>query len=415
MSTSKSRKTYSSKYHERVDNLTLGVTEIDHDVLYAVTQYDSEVEHSTRLPNWRQLISNGLCATTPLSGTDRGFEVIPSDMTVRKTSTNPLTQSRLYNTSGFYQDEGQYPLGLILSETSAYNQALSRFYSSVAAKEAKFKGLVFSGELKESLSMIRHPAQALRRGLTEYLSHLRRVGPTLPFRQRRGFIRKTWLEYAFGWRPLISDIDSAITQFYLSQAARPIFEMCRGFAEDGQERGRIAVSYQPAGGCKTQGWRVDFEKVMVKIYGTYHSEGNGIANSHHYGFSPWEFIPTVWELIPYSFLVDYFTNIGGILSSWSYRFLAPKFATRTIIREGTRTLEDLKLVDAPQEFGLQVSTYGQPGGFTSWYRSVDRVPDVGLPLPSLEVKVPGNWTQWMNIAALTTQLDGTRGVLGHEA
>lgn len=33
------------------------------------------------------------------------------------------------------------------------------------------------------------------------------------------------------------------------------------------------------------------------------------------GFSLRSFVPTIWELIPYSFLVDYFSNLGDLVTS----------------------------------------------------------------------------------------------------
>lgn len=372
--------------------------------------YVAQVDHAARLPNYRQLISQGECATTLLHVEEEHCSFSSTDVSVVK-ETSSGTERLRYYLRGQWLNEGKPPPGLPEYSVDVENRALSNFYSNLAAIESRFKGLVFTGELRESLTMIRHPARALRRAVSEYLSDVKRRGPRLPRRRRPSFVRETWLEWSFGVKPLISDIDGAIKAFYASQAVHPIFEMARGLAEWHEDSNRTQISYGPAYNSRIKGYRVVTDEVIVKLYGTYKSSGSGVTNLHKYGFSPWEFVPTIWELIPYSFLADYFTNIGKILESWSYRNLGPRFMSKTYVLERRKELQGLTLVPSPDEDGYKITTTGYPGSFSSYRRLIHREPNVGLPIPSLTVKVPGNWTQWCNIAALTKQLDGTRRAL----
>jgi hypothetical protein len=372
--------------------------------------YIATVDKDTRRPNWRQLISNGECATTPLSVNEEHFLATPSDVTVIR-DKNTGTEKLRYYLRGQFLNEGKPPPGIPIISVDVENQALSNFYSNLAAVESRFKGLVFAGELKETLRMIRHPARALRNAVSEYLTDVKKRGSKLPRRGRPSFVRDTWLEWSFGVRPLISDLDGAIKAFYASQATHAIFEMVRGYHES-----EVIVSsqpwwYGPALNSKIEFVRVVLDNTAVKLYGTYKSSGSGISDCHKYGFSPWEFVPTIWNLIPHSYLADYFTNIGAILESWSYRNLGPRFLSRTTFAERRKELRDLRLTPSTPEAGYKITTYGSPGSFASWRRVIQRTPDIGTPLPSLTLKVPGRWNQWVNLAALSKQLDGTRSAL----
>jgi hypothetical protein len=111
--------------------------------------------------------------------------------------------------------------------------------------------------------------------------------------------------------------------------------------------------------------------------------------------------------------VDYFTNIGNILSSWSYRFLAPSFTARLIRREYSIETHSGSVEPATgSDFIYTNSASGSPGGFTFSRVSFSRNPDVGQPLPSFEVKVPGmDSLKWVNLLALSKNLNLARSAL----
>jgi hypothetical protein len=303
-----------------------------------------------------------------------------------------------------------YPTGVETYQanlTTARNAARSRFYANLAAIESKFQGLTFAGELRESLEMIRKPAKALREGVSHYLSAVKRRGRGLRKHAKRRVVADTWLEYSFGWRPFISDIDNAITSFYSSNSVKPLFEMARGVG-----RHRVAtitplsnvVTSNQTGALAISAEKRRIEIALVKYYGIYESRGNGCSNSHSYGFSPWEFVPTVWELIPYSFLVDYFTNIGDIVSSWSYRFLGYRWASELSYREiSFHTAGELvRNIIVPPD---PKSTWGGSAGHAE--RKIIafiRTPNLVLEIPSLELQCPGFGSKWTNLAALATDL-----------
>jgi hypothetical protein len=111
-----------------------------------------------------------------------------------------------------------------------------------------------------------------------------------------------------------------------------------------------------------------------------------------------EFIPTAWELIPYSFVADYFANIGTILNSipglasdWVYvsksarSVIHKKWATRfTSVFSQWRSLywqSDYK----PGE--LEITHF-------------QRTKPV-LTLPTFQVEIPVELTKWVNLGAIS--------------
>lgn len=376
--------------------------------------WDDTVSRGGPIANWRRVIAAGGNATTGLTGVKSDFITTPGNLRMVQQSLFDASVNGRY----VYEVRGDLVTGFglpafqpnpdLLSE--ADNQALTRYYNHVADTSTKFKGLVFSGELRESLRMIRSPAKALRRGIGSYLTQLKRVGGRLPKRRRPSFVRDTWLEYSFGWKPLISDLDSAIHAFYLSKAAKPIFEMVKGTgrALDIISSGRSTQSFSQLLWYWDQ--RAD-EEAYVKYFGIQFSEGKGVNDVHTYGFRPAEFVPTLWELIPYSFLVDYFSNVGNIIESWSYRFLRNGWTARTQRQVLTNKASNVKVRQLPSDGIYQYTITGDPGNRTAQTVYVTRVPDPALSLPSLQLKVPGMGLKWVNILALSKQLDSTSRAL----
>lgn len=374
------------------------------------TNVTSKEDSSGR--DFRRLISNGENATTPLMFSGKEIEGKLSSIYRRQRRIQPtLTDNvREYGNDGHLLFVAPFAGTSGLPISTARNQALSRFYSNLNSVETKFKGLVFAGELRESLRMIRHPARALRNGISNYLNQIKRFG-RIKKKHRVSAIRATWLEASFGWRPLISDLDGALTAFYTSDSVRPIFEMVRGRGELERATRWDNFIYSP---IPTSTLYVDitqYERTSVKVYGIYRSLGRGSEDNHHYGFRPSEFVPTLWELIPYSFLVDYFTNIGKILESWSYRFIAVNFASQTVFQELERVFENPRFFWAAEPGFKDEELKVSLGLSRASNKSIGRTPSIDLSVPSLELKVPGNWVQWINIAALSAGLKSSRAVL----
>jgi hypothetical protein len=356
-----------------------------------------------KISNYRKLISEGNNATTDLLFDGFEYSQAPSYFRNVAKRISDGGDKRTSVISGNVVQVSLPSATYTANVTEAQNRALAAFYAHLNAVDTSFKGMVFAGEFVQTLSMLRHPFRTLRRGISDYLDYVGNVGRRLPRQMRPSFVRRTWLEYSYGWAPLLADCGNAVDAFYAARIVHPIFEMVRGRGSSSVLVADNASFLSTPNGQFCAGRVRETSEAEVKFYGIYHSTGSGLGrDSTRWGFRPSEFIPTIYELIPYSFLVDYFTNVGKVIESWSYRAIGARWQAQTVVKNNVR------------EYGAFQTTYTQPYGPTYSYenqanpgsakivrRTIHRTKNAGFPLPSFDVKVPGKWYQWVNIAALS--------------
>jgi hypothetical protein len=350
---------------------------------------------------FRYLISHGYNATSSLSGSKITADVQEGSAKLfYYQQLNPTP--REYNWHGLngVLTQPTIPSTTGPSVTAADNMAKMLFVRKARQAQTAIQGGVFLGELREALHLIRHPAQGFRRGLDDYLSNAkkRRKGTR---QDKRRFLSESWLEYSFGWAPLINDIRSGSEALSRLQY-RPPFKMVSAFGEDIQQTNTMA---QMSGGACTWNIGVKTERKAVVIY-------RGVVDlsitnpvlltAQNFGFTPQDFVPTIWELIPYSFLVDYFTNIGDILSGWSFNTSALRWISRTQVTKATDSRVTLGLVKPSLPSSFVITDHSlTPCKSVVINSAVSRATYSGSLVPSLAFEIPGMRSlKWLNLAAL---------------
>ena len=295
---------------------------------------------------------------------------------------------------------------------TARNLAKQAFLSRARSAMSPFQGGVFLGELKEAVELIRHPASALFNGITrDYPSAVtKRVKGLKKYRSdhdKRGAkaagkaISETWLEYSFGWRPLIADVKSAaeaLAQFNVQpQTVQRVSSHNRLRTDDGSgyQNTRVTGSYNNLQySYNVQQWT----ETDVWVFGGVDiSSGLNVESASRLAGLTWsDVVPTVWELIPYSFLVDYFTNVGDIISGATFAYSRLHYwgiSTKTkrgVILDGYRW-------DSTFAGDKGSSDKGKSAAYINTFTR-EAQPSL---IPTLEFSVPGiGSTKWLNIAAL---------------
>lgn len=159
------------------------------------------------------------------------------------------------------------------------------------------------------------------------------------YRQRRDgpkAVANLWLEYHFGWEPLVQDIYQAVQ--VLSSNPPPIRVKATG-----------KYSAQVAGDYHNRN-RVYTARALVSA-NVFVSNPN-LALANQLGIiNP---ATVAWELVPFSFVVDWFIPVGRLLDSWTdllgYGF---QYAFYTV----TRKTSDTRMNDDPKRGNLGSATF----------------------------------------------------------
>lgn len=136
------------------------------------------------------------------------------------------------------------------------------------------------------------------------------------------------------------------------------------------------------------------DETQVKLTGNTRLSIPDYSFSSQSGLTFREFVPSLWELLPYSFVADYFGNIGDILNAISYSDIKLTYCCRTDRYVGTAELSTQRV--KPNIGGL--TDYGGEYSWNTKKVTIQRS-KFEPAVPSLQLQLP-NFKQGINLAAL---------------
>lgn len=344
-----------------------------------------------------------------MSGTFESVELRPNDGTL-KVESPPNTF--IYSVSGYNAAQRMVTnFGLggnpVLSLASARNKAYTRALKQIRQAQISMSGGTFLGELGEAIRMLRHPAEGLRKALkTQYLDKLQRIKKTEPNKWKKA-ISSTWLEGCFGWRPFINDLEDAAKAYKEIQSrAEDQYKSIRGVGKDKQlvaliTREQSAPTSSFYHRCDGKIW--DESTVVVRGEVKSLKVTTALDKARVFGLTPSEFLPTVWELLPWSFLADYFTNIGDIIEANATDTSSVAWLEACNIQSRFHEATFVADSDYCQQLMPGCIVNGSSGYVKHQRRNVARSIVSSLGLPSLEFELPGSPIKQLNMLALWTQ------------
>jgi hypothetical protein len=216
----------------------------------------------------------------------------------------------------------------------------------------------------------------------------------------------TYLEYTFGWTPLLHDIKDI-----LIAAARLAGDIhytgfkvsCKGekVLSQGSTTGNSNSIFYKGNFIETQ-------VCIVRYYGKWKEEvaaeaaATPLARAVQLsGFTWSEVLPTAWELLPWSFVVDYFSNIGDVIEAYTACTSQIAWISRTAVQSRERNSfyttdeQTTKLLAGTSYVGLTADS----GNVVVKKRHFQRGP-TSIPYPKLTFSVDLGQRQWLNLAAL---------------
>lgn len=369
--------------------------------------------------NWRLLIARGLNATTSMDATAYYAKFIPGEINCFYTDASPKVESfvegRLSNKNTLHTTGP--------SAVEATNLAKTRFVRKALDLQRKFQGGVFLGELRETLSLLSSPAKGLRAYVTEYRRGLKKGlrGIKGSRAKRHKVITEAaanqWLEFSFGVKPLVKDIEDATraleTMFYGNYEERK-FITSGGETEEPWSTG--GPTLQQIGDALWYNNRRQYNRSECKFYGVIKGQPvvPMLPDAHLFGLGWQDIAPTIWELIPYSFLIDYFTNIGDLITAWSHCSTLMRWYSQTTVK--SRILEQWSTKYTYSQNSLNVRKMSGQPNFSPWSRRVavldiERIPQGPSLVPTIEFDIPGFSTKWINIGALFASKNADRAFM----
>ena len=196
---------------------------------------------------------------------------------------------------------------------SAVNSAIRKLESKIQGDTAQL--LTAAAEWKSSLNMVAARAamlysayRAMRNGDLPRVARTLGFSPTVYARQRaERMVRlqrptEAWLEYWMGWAPSVNDIYNAIDVIQ-----RP--------SPSDHRRASVRESIRlEEGDININGWkRSGFVDISYALYTDIEVLNSNLLIANQLGLlNPAQ---TAWELVPFSFVVDWFTNVGQVLGN----------------------------------------------------------------------------------------------------
>lgn len=370
-------------------------------------------------PQWRSQVAAHVSATTGMTGVRESIDSVPCNGTLKTKNANAPGGQMTQTVTGYMTENRYLPLtdfhqNPTIGTSSAQNQAMSKAFKQVRQAQISMSGGVFLGELREAAHMLRHPAKALRDHLGDYLKKLSKAKKAKP-KKWLDTLSQTWLESSFGWRPFVNDLEDAMKAYQeVQKGAEAEFRSIRAVGKaDGLVSQTLNDGFAPIGNFRWLGNKSVRDYAICVIRGEVKRLAVTTAadKARVFGLTPGEFLPTAWELLPWSFLVDYFTNIGDIIENSVTDTSSVAWLNLTTIRKRV-TFANVR-IDAELCKTLNginfISVNGSSGSFVYNRKLVTRNKLSQLTVPPLTFELPGTTMKELNMLALFTQANTVHG------
>lgn len=288
--------------------------------------YERDNRIGVDLPDWQSRIAHGLDATTEYSREIR--ERMSTGSFVNNALQKGADGKPYYEYTMVYPQVAGSEPGTSFSRTET-QQILTELRSDVVMEclarirdeSVQFATISFAGEFRDTIRTVLNPARAIRRAIDEYFVAVK------PYKAKRSMGKKQiarltkrvsdlWLQTVFGIQPLIDDVEDGAHAF-----ARVLNNLPRKSVVVAQKERQIPIPVEhKKSGLSYLSWdrRINRESAAsARLQICYRPRvvGSSRANLEAFGID-WAQIPVdAWNLVPWSFLVDYFTNVGDVLEA----------------------------------------------------------------------------------------------------
>lgn len=212
-----------------------------------------------------------------------------------------------------------------LTDAALRDMALARFKRKLAGKLDGAELLVPTVELREVRGSITHLAEFTGKFLVTMDDLVRKKKASSLVK----FMQENWLAYSLGISPMLSDVRSALKAVNNYFDRPTSLHRIEGSARSQRVFNKVGDSDSSIGWMSRTSSQVESTLVYKFVAGIDFKliTGNNYGIGDHLGFNDfWSNLPSLgWELLPFSWVADYFTTMGDFLSD---TFVLPPGSTK---------------------------------------------------------------------------------------
>jgi hypothetical protein len=324
---------------------------------------------------------------------------------------------------------GDYDSGF---QNQAVDKAYVNFVNSYQKAVQTVQGGQFIGELRETIHFIKSPAKSLATLTRHYLGNMRDINKRYKrIAKDSAFLSAatgSFLSWQFGAKPLMNDIadgkkalDQLSSDTYHRKGQRFIGsgEVHHVTADGFRAPGHFALSGGLSFGTST--WypvkRTYLNSAIIRG-GLYPRTGTNLADfpldSLGLGIENW--VPTVYEICPFSWMADYFTNLGDVIAAASFGFVNLSWSNMTQQQTIESHCGHMRSFNRPDSGGSDPPpsdgyAYSLGGAVVDKHKRTSRGPmPQGHYFPDIRFKLPG-LGQSLNFTAVINELTSKKGLI----
>lgn len=377
------------------------------------------VSYGPNYPNYQQRIAAGQSATTTMEGTKRSWSHASARGSVELNQSSPYWNTSMRcvarrTSIGHNLNASMFPKANLVLNGAANDTAASQLLQSLISAQTSWRGSNFVAELRETVAFLRRPLESVHRNTWQLIrktTSMKRLFRRDPKEYGR-LLGNAWLSWSFGVKPAISDIAelcAAINEMRNNLSSRdtlPI-EGVGTYAEDNpywlNRPGGVGFEF-----CENDEYRS--KEHMIRYYGAVRATPPGFqAIMENFGFTPEDILPAVWEMIPWSFLLDYFVNINEQIEALRWMSADVAWLNRLV----RNTVKHRWTSWRPRTAAFPDYVISCRGG-AAWNATtfVSRTAVTAPPVPGWSFKIPGSLEKWINISALAAGIRSSKPLYG---
>lgn len=356
------------------------------------------LEKGQSVKDWRTILRDGGNAETFMEGTETTFNV--SEMKTSKEGIPgtgaPLTKFQYHGLPGI----GVYLQDATAGEFADLRTRVMTKYLADAQKSSKLLGGAFVYELGKSKAMIAGRSKKLYDWMVsnppiDLKFRARKLGyrdVAVPLQKLSKDLAGLVLEYNMGWVPLYNDLAGAWHQWGRDREPGIKEVFAQGQLDGNYQSGRSVANY---GGIPHWKWEETSYRRSCRFYG----KAVAAVETSSWGFSSQDIVPTVYEVIPWSFLVDYFSNLGTFLEAQQTVNSHLKWTSELNFVE--QSYEWFSVPNQNWDSRKHYKWQATGGSLNKKVKTFSRMPNVSASA-GVVLKLPKLSRQWINMAALAT-------------